>query len=303
MRGRYRTVTISYRNGGMKMYKFYNIIENLIGEMIKEYSISAKSEAFYKGRIRNFFNIYMSTENNKNRPLNTITYFDIDTYLSKVECGEADRLNIYNALKRFFEYSYRIGETKDVMYDVTRPLVSKEPMTYVADGDYKLLKDFIYNIEKDIKERLIIGVFLFTGLGRMHVYNIRIDDFVYQCGVYKLKVWKANEEIILPLKAELQLLIQKYLELNKDVNVAIKRIVPVGENELSSYVKRITKRVTNTEYTPTNLSSTFIKEALKSGNYIWEISNLTLESIGTIEKHISFENNLELKQLSILNSF
>lgn len=55
--------------------------------------------------------------------------------------------------------------------------------------------------------------------------------------------------------------------------------------------------------TPTILSNTFISKALVNGNYIWEVSQLTLESPTTIVQHKAKNDDLINKLSSILNSF
>lgn len=77
----------------------------------------------------------------------------------------------------------------------------------------------------------------------------------------------------------------------------------MDENSISTYIGNLIKPIIGRKCTPTILSNTFISKALSSGNYIWEVSKLTLESVSTIEQHIIDINNLSNKQASILNSF
>ncbi len=100
----------------------------------------------------------------------------------------------------------------------------------------------------------------------------------------------------------MQLIINEYL-LNLPKEENLNRFVKVNDNELSTYVTDMAKNLFSQKCTTTILSNTFISKALKSGNYIWQISKLTLELTGTIEKHINDFDNLVNKQTSILNSF
>lgn len=77
----------------------------------------------------------------------------------------------------------------------------------------------------------------------------------------------------------------------------------MDENSVSTYIGNLTKSIIGKKHTPTILSNAFIFNALSNGNYIWEVSKLTLESVSTIEQHIMNINNLVYKQTSILNSF
>jgi hypothetical protein len=83
----------------------------------------------------------------------------------------------------------------------------------------------------------------------------------------------------------------------------LSKLLDMDENNISTYIGNLTEKATGKKYTPTILSNTFIAKALKDGNNIWEVSKLTLESVSTIEKHITHDADLLLKQTSILNSF
>lgn len=280
------------------MYKYINEVNMIIDEMIKINEI--KSDAFYKIRITSFFNEFLIKLNNK--PLDAITYFDIDSYLESLKCSDAQKANIYSALKRFFEHTYLKGISKEIMSQVTKPKYEKKKKEMLSEHEYIKLKKFIVSSKNTIEERLILGLFLFTGLSRKYIINLRNSDFKFIDGVYKLIIWNEDKEIELPLKAELQLIINEYL-LNLPSGSELDKVVKMNENKVSTYIKEITKEKLSIKCTPTKLSNTFIAKALENGNYVYEVSKLVLESIATIEKHIVNNNNLEKKQTSILNSF
>lgn len=284
------------------MYKYLADVKRIVEKMFLLYNFKEKSLVFYRGRINSFFEEYMSMEINENKPLDAITYFDIDTYLDNLTCSESERLNRYNALKRFFEYTYLKGITNEIMSNVQRPIFINPQKEVLTPDNYEKLKQFITNRENNIYERLLLGLFIFTGLSRQYIAALRNNDFIFENGAYKLRVWKDNDEIILPLKSELQLIINEYC-LNLDADKKLDKFTKVHENYLSSYITALTKSILNQKCNPTILSNTFISLALSSGNYIWEISKLTLESISTIEDHIKETQNINYRQTSILNSF
>lgn len=43
----------------------------------------------------------MGTDGNEYKPLDALTYYDVEIYLGKLRCSDAEKLNVYNALKRF----------------------------------------------------------------------------------------------------------------------------------------------------------------------------------------------------------
>lgn len=112
-----------------------------------------------------------------------------------------------------------------------------------------------------------------------------------------------RNETILPLKAELQIIVHEYAT-SLAGDAKFNKVVPYADqNYLSTYIGNLTKQILGKSHTPTTLSNTFINKALSGGNYVWEVSKLTLESISTIEPHILNSENIINKQMSILNSF
>lgn len=284
------------------MYRYISDVELLINEMLETYEIGKNSISFYKTRINKFFADYMGLPANEHKPLNAITYFDIETFLKRLEYSDADKVNHYYALKRFFEFTYLKGKTSEVISKVIKPVSGKIPRKTLTEDEYKKLKDFIVGENNNLYERLILGLFLFTGLSRQYIASLRNNDFVYEEGVYKLIVWKDEKEVKLPLKAELQILIYEYCK-SLEPNIILEKVMQMDENYISTYIGNLTNSILGTRFTPTVLSNTFISKALSNGNYIWEVSKLTLESVSTIEQHKIDVENLVNKQTSILNSF
>lgn len=282
------------------MYAFITDVSELIDEMINVFGINSVS--FYKGRINNFFTDFMGNDINRNKPLDAITYFDIETYLKTLKCSDAEKLNVYNALKRFFEYTYLNGITKEIMSQVTKPVYIRKPKEILKEDEYLKLKNFIVSRENSLYDRLILGLFLFTGLSRKYIANLRNNDFKFENGVYELIIWKNNQEVRLPIKPELQLIINEYCISLSD-NERFNKVINIAENYLSECVSNLIKPIIGRRCSPTILSNTFISKALSSGNHIYEVSKLTLESITTIEKHVKDDISIKNKQTSILNSF
>lgn len=288
-----------------EIYKYNDFIENIIKTMQNESDITEASKIFHKSRILKFFNVYMSKVENCDKPINAITYFDINTFLDELECSDSQKVNIYSSLKTFFEYTYKKGITNEIMSRVERPQYIRGEKEILTDEQYDALKEYIVDRNNSIEERMILGLFLFTGLSRQYIASIKVDHFVFEDGVYKLKVDKGKckvKKVVLPLKAELQLIISEYL-MTLDENDSTKEVVRIGENYISSYVKKLVNKIIGVDITPTILSSTFISKCLEDGSYVYEVSKLTLESTKTIEQHINIEDNLFKKQTKILNSF
>jgi site-specific recombinase XerD len=289
------------------LYFYHEEIQANIARLQNTYSISEKSMVFYRGRIKRFFNEYMGSPQNENRPLDAISYYDLNTYLIGLQNSDSEKVNIYQSLKRFFEFTYFNRVTLEIMSQVEKPNIPIRAIKILADDDYSKLHSFIVDKNGDIRERLILGLFLFTGLSRKFIANLLNSQIILQGGLYKLKIWDETTETILPLKAELQLaelqlIVQEYSALITDENI-LNRVVNINENNLSSYVSELIRRITNHRCTPTILSNTFITKALKDGNCVYEVGTLTLEHVTTIVKHIDPNKDFSGKQMSILNSF
>lgn len=285
------------------MYKFYDYVQTLISNLQDTYEIKHNSLVFYKGRINRFFTDYMGETINMEKPLNAITYFDINTYINSLHCSNAEKVNHYQSLKRFFEYTYLRNITPEIISQVIKPTYVRSSKKTLSDNEYEKLRNFIVCRDNDLKERLILGLFLFTGLSRKYIANIVNSQFIYDNGLYKLVIWQDKNETILPLKAELQIIVNEYVTTLTADDKLNKVVIYAGQNYLSTYIANLTKQIIGKSHTPTTLSNTFINKALSGGNYVWEVSKLTLESISTIEPHILDSDNIINKQMSILNSF
>lgn len=284
------------------MYNYISDVEILINEMIETIEIDAKSEAFYRGRIKNFFDEYMNSGSNINKPINAINYFDVQTYLDSLGDKESEQGNHYYALKRFFEYTYKKGKTEEIISKVIKPIKQKNPIIVLNDEQYLKIKQFIFEKSNKLKDRLILALFNFTGLSRKYIANLKNNQIAFKNGEYRLILWKSNKEYEIPLKSELQLIIHEYISSITDIN-NFQNVFEIGENEVSTYVGKLTTKIIGKKIKPTTFSNTFIAKSLSNGNYLYEVSRLTLESVTTIEQHVLLDDDLINKQKSILNSF
>lgn len=285
------------------MYKYFDHVQKLLEDLQNTYEIKDASMDFYKRHINNFLRDYMGTESNINKPLDAITYYDLNTFIKTVECSSAEKINYYQSFKRFFDYAYLRNETQEIISQVIKPDYTPPEPEYLKDDEYYKIKAYIVDRSYPIKDRLILGLFLFTGLSRKYIAAIINSQFIYDHGVYKLQIWDEENETLLPLKSELQIIVHEYI-VSLPEEEKLKKLVPYADdNYLSRYISNQTQQIIGVRYTPTVLSNTFIRNALSHGNYVWEISKLTLESITSIEKHIDHSDNLFVEQTAILNSF
>jgi len=289
------------------MYEHFDLVQQLLDKMQNVYRIADASMDFYRRHVNNFFRSHMDTDANQSRKLDAITYHEIDEYLADVQCSPAEKVNYYNSFKRFFNFTYRIKATPDIMMQVTKPACTNKNPSYLPETAYEALVSYLSDQTNKIVDRLILGMLIYTGLSRQHIAFMLNEQLVYDKGVYKIKVWNDNEEVLLPLKTELQIIVSEYkvyLSTKTSENVELERIFTASDdNYLSTFVSTKMQAITGKRYQPTVLSNTFIKKALLNGNRVWEISKLTLKDISTIEKHIGIQSDVERQQIYILNSF
>ena len=288
------------------MYSYYKEVEKMVKSICEQdKTIKEKSRAFYIRHALKFFKEYMSLPENENKPINAITYYDVNCYLDTLPYSDNHKANVYNSLKKIFKYTYKQGITGDIMNGVAKPEIKKKSAKIIPESDYQLLKNFVLDEQYDLRERLVLWLFMFTGLQRQYIAKMKISQFIFENRVYKLSIIKNPENEMrkkyykLPLKVELQLIISQYLRLFENSE---EKIVSVDENSLSSYISNITKKITSKSYSPKVFARTFVVKALEEGNRIWEVSNLVLESVGHIAKLIDEDPEKLFLQQSIILS-
>jgi len=280
------------------MYKYYDEAKRYIDNFITIF-VGKTTQNFYRIRIEKFFIDYMGKDHNSQRPMKTITFHDINQFLNDIDKSEREKVNYYAALKSFFEYTYELNITNDVMRGVDAPKVERKSPEYITKEDVEKIKEFILNENNDIKDRLFLGFFLYTGLSRQYIANLRNYQISSESIEYTLHIEKRDQSFCLPIKKELQDLIKEY-RMHYDIVNPYEKIFDFDENYFSTKISELSKKCTGKKYTPTHYSNTFIKVALETSNDIYSISRLTLESLATIRKHISNDNNIFNYQKEIL---
>ena len=195
------------------------------------------------------------------------------------------------------------------MSHVEKPIHVSPPPQYIEDDHYKKLSDFVTDQTKSVDDRLLIGLFLFTGLSRNYIAQLTYSQFEYKQGLYYLKLWKdekkCSKEYSIPLKAQIQLLVDTQVQCARKNGQLFSKVFNIDSNYMSTRVSELTNEIVKKKYRPTEFSNTFIKKCLEHGNRVWEVSMLTLESMTSIEKHVLEIDDDErvMRQSAIINSF
>ncbi|MNI65549.1 hypothetical protein D3C73_1210610 [compost metagenome] len=171
------------------------------------------------------------------------------------------------------------------MKGVIKPLTTKKKKRYITETDISSIQEFLNDNNKLIEDRLLIGLFLYTGLSRKYVYQLTHYQVSRGNEYYSIFFDSSSGETHIPLKLELIILLKEYFDSFKTIN-PFQRFFNYDENYISTKVSEISKQITGRSYTPTDYSNTFISSALNLGNDLLTISALTMETVETINRHI-----------------
>ncbi|RAT99183.1 site-specific integrase [Brevibacillus sp. Leaf182] len=276
------------------MYKYLNEVQPIIFNYLETIP-NDDSKVFYQSRLFKFFDEYMSKEHNLFRPLNTINFYDINTFLDELEFSSAEKLNYYNAFSGFFKFAYLTDRLPvDVMKGVNKPIIELKPKRYIADQDVKIIKKFIFGTG-ELEDRFLLALFLFTGLSRKYIANLTHYNFS-RGNLYTSLFFEIGERTrCVPLNQELVKIVSEYFESLAIIN-PYQKVFKHDENYVSEKVSSLSKKITGKPYTPTSYSNTFIREVLIQNNDILTVSQLTLESISTIAKHVKNDDQEIVKK-------
>ncbi len=266
-------------------YSQIQYVYQLMGELEK--TIPATSwKKFYSYRIRKFFEEYLSQEEHIDRPLSAITEIEVNNFLKSLTCKHNEKVNYYMALKSFFDYAAKKGVAQPFYIKVNKYVQKRTEIEYIEEKHTKKIVDYISGIsgqENLIENRLLLALFLYTGLGRKYISGLSYDQINDKMDAFRLN--GVDHEI--PIKEELHRLLTVYF--SESGIKRTRRIFDVDETALNYRLNALSKEICGKSYTPTQYSNTFIKKALGDQDQcknIYAVSRLTNESLSTIAKHV-----------------
>lgn len=255
-----------------------------VEKIIKKFEVGLNKPQFYIPKIKKFFNETMSEEYFRNKKINEITSHEITLFLSSGEEVKNNYSNYYYALKKFFDFTYRKNMSGNVLKDVKKPVKRPRKIKYLSVKQIDSIRNYIKSTNNEIENRLLIGLFLYTGLSRQHVARLTIGSLDFENSSLHVK----QDSPQIPIPQFLNNLLKEYVgKLSVEDSGGLLKLINISENEISNKVSRILKKEVGTNVTPTILSNTFIKECLrKTGNDVMLISEYLLETPLTVAKHI-----------------
>lgn len=115
-------------------------------------TIKEKSRAFYIRHALKFFKEYMSLPENENKPINAITYYDVNCYLDTLPYSDNHKANVYNSLKKIFKYKLPLKvELQLIISQYLRLFENSEEK--IVSVDENSLSSYISNITKKITSK------------------------------------------------------------------------------------------------------------------------------------------------------
>lgn len=266
------------------MYQYMGIVNEINIELSKY----LENPHFYIPKINRFFESYMALNMNSSRPLDSITYHDINSYLC-LENVVKDYANQYYGLKKFFDYTYRKNKTQDIMSKVIAPRsLCKIPSDYIPEEHIINMDRFIADSKEPILDRILIGLFLYTGLSRKYIWSIKNNDLYVDGDVVSIQFMEQG--VVIPIADKLSKILIEYKRQIKVVSMFDQIFAFKRGEDVNPTLNKITKQITGVKYTPTIFSNTFIKKCLSVSNDIDSISKLVLENPVTIMKHVEIES-------------
>lgn len=284
------------------MLKDYSTVEELM-KLFSETRDPESWKKFYKAKLLKFFSDFIGRRKSREIQFDKIGMEEIMDFLDEFDDKPILKVNYFSALSAFYKFTYDTHRTPDVMKNIPRPpLPVKKTLNYINEEDIILIDSFIKDKNNNITDRMLLAFFLYTGLSRIYIYNLlnsQISDD--KDGIYHLYIEVVGENVKLPLKDILQNIIKEYKK-QDGAEIPYNKIFGYNETYITSKVKNLSKKITNSAHTPQMYGNTFIKLALSVSDDVYSISKLTLKSFNVIEKHIiSSEGYLE-KQQTILNN-
>ncbi len=277
----------------------YGQIEIVYQQMRElEKTVSKKSwEKAYSYRIRKFFEEYLSQEEHMNRSLWAITENEVNNFLQLLPYKHNEKVNYYRALKKFFDYTAKKGITQPFYIRVDKLVQERIKTGYISEEHIKKIRKYIGDSSNMLDNRFILALLLYTGLGRKYISDLTFEQI--SDDMKKLRLNAIEYEI--PIKKELQDLLTSYkIEHKLKRN---ERIFDVDETAITYRAKSASKVACGKAYTPTDFSNTFIKKSLGEQDQwknIYTVSQLTIESLTTIAKHIDVRPSWIFSEQEIL---
>lgn len=254
----------------------------------------------YRHRIMLFLTQYMSTDENYQKEIKDISSDDVNIFLDN---QGTDQKNYHRILTSFFKFTYEKEYTKDIVIGMKEPLKNTKEFKFISETDCQKIVRYINDRNNKFNNRLLLGLFYYTGLRLEHIINLTDGSFNNKYSSLWIKDKKGVRQHI-PVRKELQLLlIENKDRLVKKIELVSPdyEIVNLSSNAVSTKVAKLSKDITGRKYSPSCYDKTFKKRALEVNCNPYYVSKLTFTGISSIARYIDEDVSLE-QQKHIIES-
>ena len=214
-----------------------------------------------------------------------------------------------SALKSFFKFHLRLGGIEQTpMYNVIAPKISKRIPVFIIEKDINNLLNTLNNITEDwdsLNSKVIINLLYNSGMRLSELINLKeshIDSYKNQLKV----LGKGNKERVIPVSADVMVLIKDYVEYKKvkfEQHIPFLLVTPKGQKLYSKYAYNLVNKVltdnvkTLDKKSPHVLRHTFATHLMNNGanlDAVKELLGHTSLATTQIYTHSSIEKLKEV---------
>ncbi|MFY0602714.1 MAG: tyrosine-type recombinase/integrase [Flavobacteriaceae bacterium] len=190
------------------------------------------------------------------------------------------------SLHVFFRWCVAKGHIeKDFTEDIEKPRIPKSLPKALSKEDAEKLLEMVYNYPYPnpflrYRNHAIFATFIFTGLRRNELLNLKFTDVDIENKTLFVSYGKGSKDRIIPLSCTLVFILQKYLDLRKknlytcaEFFVSSKANKGFTEHGLKHFVKHL-KRISPVHFTLHALRHTFATLMLEGGCDIYSLSKM-----------------------------
>ena len=214
-----------------------------------------------------------------------------------------------SALKSFFKFHLRLGGIEQSpMYNIVAPKISKRIPVFIIEKDINNLLNTLNNITEDwdsLNSKVIINLLYNSGMRLSELINLKeshIDSYKNQLKV----LGKGNKERVIPVSADVMVLIKDYVEYKKvkfEQHIPFLLVTPKGQKLYSKYAYNLVNKVltdnvkTLDKKSPHVLRHTFATHLMNNGanlDAVKELLGHTSLATTQIYTHSSIEKLKEV---------
>ncbi|WHY63650.1 tyrosine-type recombinase/integrase [Cytobacillus firmus] len=287
-------------------WSIYNsTISNYFQFISSKYNSYRRLEYLSKQDFKEFINFDISQSKIRNRHINSK-----QTVMNKFR-HIAKMYELFVQHEELNHNPFRFISQEEMISNITGlDFADDDNIENLDVKDFKQLIDFFDNTQNPERNKLILLLCLYGGLGRDSIRHLKINDFNFNTNTLKVK------EIELPLPSEFIQRIRYYIENIRNKNAKVEYLFdsnygnyagePLSQSIINTVIKRSNVYVNNTlpsnknfKVNPEKIRKLLVRRFFESGFSIEEIVTITSMELHRVAEHITTE---EIKERTIISS-